>query len=413
MRIVVAPRGLLALSLLASLAMGCKEGEDEMGELITREVIGPMGGSISGSGLTLEVPAGALTADTELELRTSMTNLTARDFTQDGDAVDIGPAGMRLRLPASLTFDRGPDEPAVLFRQDDLTVAAIGSSAWINELNTVAIATAGVETTTVLDPPLGDSPSSPGMTFRDLAHFRVALTESPTFNVAMTLYDTEQVYDKPLNGNGDGDCGFELSNVLGGSLSSGCSEGPVSAEVRVTSAEIEYDVTPYLSGKLDTPVVVGVVGGSDELAFQLGFFSFDTSPCYSETCSGYGTCEVQGESAACLCNEGYAPGEELSCVCVPDCSGRECGGDGCGGGCGPGCNEEEFCQDDIGQCVPNDPTDTDPTDTDPTDTDPTDTDPTDPTDTDPSTTGTTDPTDPTDPTTEGGSSDGGSSGTTT
>ena len=89
-----------------------------------------------------------------------------------------------------------------------------------------------------------------------------------------------------------------------------------------------------------------------------GFFSFDTSPCYSETCSGYGTCEVQGENASCLCNEGYAPGEELSCVCVPDCSGKECGGDGCGGGCGPGCSDTEYCDEEAGgQCMPNgDPT---------------------------------------------------------
>lgn len=407
MRIVFATRSLLALSMLASLAMACKDDEGEKGELITRELIGPMGGSISGSGLTLEVPAGALTADTEFELRTSMKDLSARGFVQDGAAVDIGPDDMRLRLPAELTFSRGPDEPAVLFEQDGLTVAAIGSSAWINELGTVAVSTADVVTAEVLAPTLGGSPSSPGMTFRDVAHFRVALTESPTFNVSMTLYDTEQLYDKPLNGNGDGDCGFKLDNVLGGSLSSGCSEGPVTERVRVTSAEIEFDVLPNQSGKLDTPVVVGVVGGSDELAFHLGFFSFDTSPCYSETCSSYGTCEVEGENASCLCNEGYAPGEELTCVCVPDCSGRECGGNGCGDQCGPGCGENEFCEEEVGQCMPNDPTDTDPTDTDPSDTD------TNPTDTDPSTSGTTDPTDPTDATTDGGSTDGGTSGTTT
>jgi hypothetical protein len=409
MRIAFDTRHLVVLTMLASLATACKEDEGEMGELITREVIGPMGGSISGSGLTLDVPAGALTADTEIELRTSMTNLSARDFVQDGAAVDIGPDEMRLRLPAQLTFDRGPDEPAVLFEQDNLTIASVGSSAWVNELGTVAIATAGIVTAEVLEPSLGGSPSSAGTAFRDLAHFRVALTETPTFNVAMTLYDTEQVYDKPLNGNGEGDCGFELASVQGGSLSSGCSEGQVSARVRVTSAEIQYDVAPYLSGKLDTPVVVGVVGGSDELAFQLGFFSFDTSPCYSETCSGYGTCEVQGENASCLCNEGYAPGEELTCVCVPDCSGRECGDNGCGEQCGPGCGEGEMCDGEAGQCVPNgDPTDTDPTDT--TDTDPTDTTDTDATDTDPTDATTTDPTDAT---SDGGSSDGGSSGTTT
>ena len=36
------------------------------------------------------------------------------------------------------------------------------------------------------------------------------------------------------------------------------------------------------------------------------------------------------------------------CVCVPDCSGKECGDDGCGGSCGS-CDSELFCSN--GQCV--------------------------------------------------------------
>lgn len=390
MRIAFDMHPLLALSLLASLSVACKPDEDaEKGELITRETIGPMGGTLSGSGVTLDVPAGALTAETELELRASKRDLSARDFAQQGTAFDLGPEGMRLRLPAELSFADTPDEPAILFTQDELTVAAIGSSAWINELGTIAAAKAGVVSAEVLEPALGGSPQNAGMTYRDLAHFRVALTDTPRFNVAFTAYDTEQVYDKPLNGSGEGDCGFELGGVLGGSLSAGCSEGPLSARVGVTSAEIQFDLTPYQAGKLDSPVVVGMVGGSDELAFQLGFFSFDTSPCYAETCSGYGTCEVSGENAMCACNEGYAPGEDLSCVCVPNCAGRQCGGDGCGGGCAPGCGDGEFCDDGTGQCVPDG-------------SDESTTDPTDPTDA----TGTTDPTDAT---TEGSTTDMGSS----
>ncbi|MEK6840441.1 MAG: myxococcus cysteine-rich repeat containing protein [Nanoarchaeota archaeon] len=40
-------------------------------------------------------------------------------------------------------------------------------------------------------------------------------------------------------------------------------------------------------------------------------------------------------------------------ICVPDCSGKVCGGDGCGGSCAPGCNSStEFC-DAVGQCISN------------------------------------------------------------
>lgn len=40
--------------------------------------------------------------------------------------------------------------------------------------------------------------------------------------------------------------------------------------------------------------------------------------------------------------------ENGSCPCEPDCSGRECGNDGCGGSCGS-CGSNETC--DGGQCV--------------------------------------------------------------
>jgi hypothetical protein len=168
----------------------------------------------------------------------------------------------------------------------------------------------------------------------------------------------------------------------------------------VTSAEVQYDVTPYQSGKLATPVVVGMIGGSDELAFQLGFFAFDTSPCYGENCSEVGTCEVVGDQAACTCPDGFAPGAELTCDCVPDCAGRACGGDGCGGDCAPGCDNGENC-DDGGQCVPDGSEETGPMDeSGPMDTGPMETSSTDPTD--PGSTSSGDP---------GSSSDGGSSST--
>ncbi len=37
-------------------------------------------------------------------------------------------------------------------------------------------------------------------------------------------------------------------------------------------------------------------------------------------------------------------------ACVPDCAGRECGPDGCDGTCGPDCGEGEYCNEMIGLC---------------------------------------------------------------
>lgn len=344
---------MLALTSASVLATACYEKKpDEKGDLIATQTIGPMGGTLAGEGITLEVPRNAVTADTDFELRTANRILTARDYNQSGGSYALWPEGLHLRVPAELSFAEGPDAPAVLFVQDELTVAAHGSSAWINELGVFAIAREGTPVVSMLEPELGATPADAGAAHRDLAHFRVSVSDTPHFDLALSIYDMDQVYDKPLNGSGAGDCGFRLSAVAGGSLSVGCSDGPLTAKVGVTSAEIAFDVEPYQAGKMETPVVVGVVGGSDELAYQLGFFSFDTSPCYAETCSDRGLCEVQGDTPQCTCNPGYAPGENLSCDCIPQCDGRECGFDGCEGTCQPGCGEGETCSDQ-GQCVPD------------------------------------------------------------
>ena len=39
-------------------------------------------------------------------------------------------------------------------------------------------------------------------------------------------------------------------------------------------------------------------------------------------------------------------------VCVPDCTGKVCGGDGCGGKCGEGCSGDLTCSEDQKSCVP-------------------------------------------------------------
>jgi len=354
-----------ALTSPSVLATACYERKpEEKGDLIAAQTIGPMGGTLAGAGITLDVPPGAVTADTEFELRTANRSLSVRDYEQSGGAYALWPEAFKLRLPAELSFAEAPDPAAVLFVQDELTVAAHGSSAWINELGAFAIAREGTPAVTMLEPPLGATPDEAGAPLRDLAHLRVGVSDTPHLNLALSLYDVAQHYTKPLNGNGDGDCGLQVEGqtVIGGSLSLACSnDPPLTGQVGVTSAEIQFDVVPNQSGKLEMPVVVGVVAGSDELAYQLGFFSFDTSPCYGETCSDQGTCEVSGDTPQCVCNPGHAPGDGLTCDCVPQCDGRECGGNGCGEFCPPGCPDGETCNDQ-GQCVP-DGTDEGPMDT--------------------------------------------------
>lgn len=91
----------------------------------------------------------------------------------------------------------------------------------------------------------------------------------------------------------------------------------------------------------------------------------DGQPCYGNgTCDGDlecrdGRCEevelVQGEEGgACYPNGTCNAGLECAVnvcrpiTCTPDCTGRVCGGDGCGGSCGPNCAAWQSCSG--GQC---------------------------------------------------------------
>jgi hypothetical protein len=348
---LAAARIVAALALAASLGGGCKDDKSEDIDVIARWTLVPQGGTFTGGPVTLELPPGALAAEQEVELRGSSTDLSALDYVQVGSAYDFSEP-LIFKLPARLTISGDAMNPVVMFRQDGLTVTSNASSAYINELGAIALAEGGTPHVTSVAPAFGATPEQAGAPLRDAAHMSVMVSDTPQLNLALTIYDPTDYYTKPLNGTGEGDCGFKLENVLGGSLSAGCSEGPLSASIGVTSAQIEFDVVPFLAGKMETAVVVGVVAGGDELAHMLGFFAFDTSLCFEETCSGYGTCSENGSEAVCQCIDGYAA-DGLECNCVPQCDGRECGGDSCGGNCLPGCDSDvEFC-DDNGQCVPN------------------------------------------------------------
>lgn len=78
------------------------------------------------------------------------------------------------------------------------------------------------------------------------------------------------------------------------------------------------------------------------------------SPC-ADCCDGSGVCQpgtadnACGSSGACeMCPSGeWCQGQ--TCVCKPNCDGKQCGPDGCGGQCGS-CRSCETCQSD-GTCL--------------------------------------------------------------
>lgn len=343
----------MSILLLGTLALfGCKDETPPEGELLVSARIGPEGGMLEGEGVRLVVPPGAFTTEQDLQLRTSTENLSAADYRQSGPAMALYPAGLGLALPAELTFNSGPSEPAVLFQQDGLTVAGNGLTTYVNELGPIAVAGAGTPVVTLGEPLLSTTPEQVGAVIHDTAAMRINAQDVSRVQMVMTAYDFAGAYTRPLNGMSSGDCAFRLENVTGASLSGGCSEAATTASLTVNGGAVGFDAVPFLVGKVDTPVTVGVIVGGEEISHFVGFFGFDTSACFEETCSGRGVCNPDVEGGACVCDDGFAPGPDLTCVCVPQCEGRECGDDGCGMECGF-CADGEGCSESA-QCVPFD-----------------------------------------------------------
>jgi len=65
--------------------------------------------------------------------------------------------------------------------------------------------------------------------------------------------------------------------------------------------------------------------------------------CGSNGCGG--SCGTCPESHECIAS---------SCICIPNCSNHDCGDDGCGGTCGPGCEPGVTCLD-FGKCAKSGP----------------------------------------------------------
>jgi hypothetical protein len=72
--------------------------------------------------------------------------------------------------------------------------------------------------------------------------------------------------------------------------------------------------------------------------------------CHPDPCTAphQTTCTVAGGAPSCSCDSGYAEVGGV-CQCVPQCSGKSCGPDGCGGACGM-CGSTQMCNAS-GQCV--------------------------------------------------------------
>ncbi len=74
----------------------------------------------------------------------------------------------------------------------------------------------------------------------------------------------------------------------------------------------------------------------------------DTNPEREDADSG----DVARDDAIPRGDGGSLPDAAKDILCVPDCSGRVCGSDGCGGSCGT-CKANEVCQGGACLCVPN------------------------------------------------------------
>lgn len=348
-------RSLLARSLLLAAvvtAPGCQDSS------AVYALIGPEGGSVAiPDGPTLVIPPGALVTTRQIIIRPIEADLSKGSFKQSGGAFRLEPTDLDLKVPAELTFEGDqPAMPTILWRRGEGRVVSHAAAddralAYIGGLGTVALAAGGELAGSVDEPTLARVPTEVDYTkpFVDTATIKVTPKGTQLIDIGLTVYDPMGMSNRPLNGDGSRYCGFKFASVQGGSITGGCSGGLATGSLSINSTQVAVDASPFLLGKVDNAMLVEVQVGSGDLAHSLGFFPFKTGPCYLESCSGHGVCDDSSGAAQCMCADGYAPGEGLVCNCVPQCEGRNCGGNGCGGDCGS-CGPDSQCNFDIGQC---------------------------------------------------------------
>jgi len=331
-------------------------------------LIGPEGGSVVHEDVTLIVPPGALSTVRQIIIRPSDEKLVpGGGFEQVGASFLIEPRSLQFKIPAQLIFERSvKDRPTVLLKPGERRIIAYSATddkptAYIGTLGIVAAAKGGDPVATVDAPALARTPDATdlGAASINAGELMVTPVGVTTLDIGFTAFDPTGESQRLLNGDGSSYCGFKFGSVTGASIIGGCSTGNASGSLALNSPAATIEVLPFLIGKLERPVIVEVQLGTGDLAISAGYFAFNTSPCFLESCSGKGMCDDTSGAALCTCEEGYAPGEDLSCDCVPKCEGKQCGGDGCGGNCQPGCNADTHsCNADNGLCVPLPPPET-------------------------------------------------------
>ncbi len=162
--------GILACAALVAACSG-GSGQSSAPDDELRATIGPNGGEIVGptasafEGLHLVIPAGALTADTEIVVRpTDSSTALPKTAVSCGAGFDIAPAGLKLAVPATLTLPFNEDTVTDQNRFDDeVKVWVLQGSAWGQALQTDSTegqVTIPLDVMTTVEP--GVNPPAPG-----------------------------------------------------------------------------------------------------------------------------------------------------------------------------------------------------------------------------------------------------------
>jgi hypothetical protein len=188
-RIALGVCGIASVAMATACSGGGNGSSDEPGATSAdadrlEATIGPKGGQLVGQtgsalqGLSLVIPAGALSADTKISVGTT-TSSTALPATavQCGTMYSIEPAGLQLAVPATLTVPF--DETAVSDQDrfdDEVKVWALDGTAWGQRAQTDSSegqVTIALEQ--LMDVAPGVTPPAPA----DIYHFK--LTANPKF----------------------------------------------------------------------------------------------------------------------------------------------------------------------------------------------------------------------------------------
>jgi hypothetical protein len=134
--------GLVGSALLG--ACGGAPGAPGASEETARATIGPAGGEIVGTagsaleGVRVQIPAGALSADTAIAVRASASNVALpKTAARCGPEISIEPSGLGLAVPATVTLPF--DENAVTQQDrfdDEVKVWQLNGTSWGQRLQT-------------------------------------------------------------------------------------------------------------------------------------------------------------------------------------------------------------------------------------------------------------------------------------